>query len=171
MTLKIFHKLATMPKNTKPKVDYTIDNNIVYFACSDEIFDWICNMLVFPWYFRGKIVHFGFWLQYALIKKRLLEDLKQYEKVYLTGYSLGGALAQLASLDLYIHGITSEVLVFGSPKPFYFGHREINLKKVICGRDIVPLLHFGFISVKGETIRIGEKGNPFVDHGKYGDNV
>lgn len=74
---------------------------------------------------RAKL-HHGFALAYHEVADELLiriEQLLSEERrpVYLTGHSLGGALATICSLDLILSGIVSNanqltVITFGSPK-------------------------------------------------------
>ncbi len=69
----------------------------------------------------GGLVHAGFYGAYRdaqeNIESALIEHLASNKIFYLTGHSLGGALATLAAYDLYNKGYTSScIYTFGQPR-------------------------------------------------------
>ena len=59
-------------------------------------------------------VHAGFLKQYISLRKQILENIKR-EKIIVTGHSLGGALSQIAALELSSFADLS-CITFGSPR-------------------------------------------------------
>ena len=101
-----------------------------------------------------------------------LEDIKKNYKiektVYLTGHSLGGAIAQIIGLWLNYDGYNVQIYTFGSPKvsTTFFGNRPIHYRVALRNDPVPftppwPFLHSGiFIDPKmldwmegGETDR------------------
>lgn len=69
----------------------------------------------------GSMVHRGFHNMYAKIKDQIIptivEDSKQGNTIFITGYSLGGALATLLSFELKNHyRVSSVCIAIASPK-------------------------------------------------------
>ncbi|KAI9834489.1 MAG: hypothetical protein M1826_002643 [Phylliscum demangeonii] len=68
-------------------------------------------------------VHGGFWGAWKEVRMRVvnevraLRSLKPDYMVYVTGHSLGGALAEFAALTLRDLGIPTNLYMFGSPRP------------------------------------------------------
>jgi len=108
---------------------------------------------------EGKI-HSGFFQAYDLISKQVKEKLNLREvkdlPLYITGHSLGGALATIATQDLEKSGLKDQIAAcytFGSPR---VGNADFDktirspVYRVINFTDIVtflPLLTMGFIHV------------------------
>ena len=98
--------------------------------------------------------------------KKLIEDpsLKSY-CICCTGWSHGGALAQLCAEDLAYNGIKCTYRTFGSPKVFYGKCTKEHLEKLpiipgICyenGSDIVPIVPIGAFCLN--RTHVGERFN------------
>ena len=62
-------------------------------------------------------VHAGFMKAWLSVRAHVLDKIKEFETVTLTGHSLGGALATIAGLDIQCTtGKTVRVITFGSPQ-------------------------------------------------------
>lgn len=71
-------------------------------------------------------VHIGFWEAYDLIKLKLQVEVLRLmavgpavegRRLYVTGFSLGGALAPLAAMDLALLGVPTIMYSFAAPRP------------------------------------------------------
>lgn len=126
---------------------------------------------------RAKI-HKGFAVAYAAIAQRLLAVVRKLQSerrrpVYLTGHSLGGALATVCSLDLYLtQRLTSkEIFVssFGAPR---VGNRQFSSVynacipihwRIVVAPDVVAKLpKVGYKHV-GKKVLITVDGDLFID--------
>ncbi len=146
------------------------DSSKIYIAFrgTESIIDFFTDILIvkvpFPptrrWFFKPK-AHFGFVNSYNGIKNQLLDLVstllldRPYE-VYVTGHSLGGALATLAALDIR-ERFRPHVCVytFGSPKvgnrwfAMKFNRSVKNSFRVVHDDDLVVWLPpMGFYHVK-----------------------
>lgn len=126
---------------------------------------------------RAKI-HKGFATAYRAVAPELLSAVKKLldEKrrpVFLTGHSLGGALATLCSLDLLVRLQLSprEIIVstFGGPRvgnrPFqktYDAHVPIHWRVVVRPDLVAKLPKIGFVHV-GVKVLLTVDGNMFID--------
>jgi pimeloyl-ACP methyl ester carboxylesterase len=139
----------------------------VVFRGTENELDWKTNFrFQFVMLQGGAKVHAGFFLAYLTIRDTLFTTVKKLvEKkprpVYLTGHSLGGALAMMATAELSNHDdrelrdCIAACYTFGSPK---VGDRsfdqlvKVPLYRVTNGVDIVPAvpLWFGYRQV-GDT--------------------
>lgn len=148
-------------------VDYKLIDKTLYLQESNGIWDWACNLMALPIFSYGKWMHVGFSRQYARIRDVVLNN----EIDTIVGYSLGGALAQIAAYDIYKQKKKQvRIFVYGSPRPFVFGCKKLlNIHSVKLGRDIVTSVPFWHIPAKARIYRIGPKGNIFKDHGRYGE--
>jgi hypothetical protein len=126
---------------------------VVFRGTQDQL-DWQTNFrLQFVALQGGVEVHAGFFQAYLTIRDKLFETVKDLiEKprpVYLTGHSLGGALAMMATAELSNHDdralrdCIAACYTFGSPK---VGNRsfdqfvKVPLYRVTNGVDIVPFV-------------------------------
>lgn len=135
---------------------------------------WILNTA--NW--KAAKVHKGFAVAYEAVGRKLLSCVKkmQDEKrrpVFLTGHSLGGALATVCSLDLFLRlGLTRReifVSTFGAPKVgnFYFGKVYDDCVpihwRIVVGPDLVAKLpKLGFNHV-GKKVLLTVNGDLFID--------
>lgn len=68
-------------------------------------------------------MHKGFYLGYLSVAQQVRDNIKEHlqkypkAKIYVTGFSLGGALATVAALDIkYNFGHVDEYYGFGQPR-------------------------------------------------------
>ncbi len=126
---------------------------------------------------RAKI-HKGFAVAYGAVGPELLSVVKKLvdakrRPIFLTGHSLGGALATVCSLDLFARlGITRReifVSTFGAPRVgnrafhrLYDEHVPIHWR-IVVGPDVVAKLpKLGFIHV-GKKVLLTKDGDLFID--------
>jgi triacylglycerol lipase len=108
--------------------------------------------------FLRKRVHSGFFKAYRSVREKVREKVLEYlpggqsdVQVYVTGHSLGGALATLCALDLQemfrkmnLQGIAITIYTFGSPrvgtKRFanYFNGKILDSWRIANNEDIIP---------------------------------
>ena len=109
-------------------------------------------------------LHRGFRDAAALLLVDIKEKYKLEKTVYLTGHSLGGAIAQIAGLWLNLDGYEVQVYTFGSPKvtPTFYANDPPHYR-VIIESDPVPFMppypyvHSG-IMINAETLEWAEGG-------------
>jgi hypothetical protein len=103
----------------------------------------------------------------------LIDDIKANYKlektVYLTGHSLGGAIAQIIGLWLDMEGYNVQIYTFGSPKitTTFFGNKPPHYRVVVDNDPIpflpiYPYIHSG-IRIDVETLRWWE----YDEYGKF----
>ena len=110
----------------------------------------------------GVFLHRGFRDAAMYILKDIDENYKLEQIVYLTGHSMGGAVAQIIGLWLDQRGHDVQIYTFGSPKvsTTFFGNRPTHFR-VSFGNDPVPFLppypflHSG-IQINPETLEWDE---------------
>jgi pimeloyl-ACP methyl ester carboxylesterase len=147
---------------------------VVVFRGTQDQLDWKTNFrFQFIELQGGARVHAGFFLAYMGIRDTLFANVKKLVKakerpVYVTGHSLGGALAMMATAELSNHDerelrdCIAACYTFGAPKA---GDRsfdqfvKVPLYRVTNGIDIVPFVPpwFGYRQV-GDTRYFGRPG-------------
>lgn len=132
------------------------DRLYVIFRGSDKSIDWINNFQfrqqIYPYGDGNSEVKFhqGFMSAYWAVRDRLLDVMANFEGQHLivTGHSLGGALATIATLDLQYNlgranDLSFVIHTFGSPRTGNqaladsFNRRVPNSYRFIYGWDIV----------------------------------
>ncbi len=157
---KIIYKKNILINNTKTKsicYIYHNDKEIeIYFKGTSTLKDYLYNMDIYPRLFIDKEirVHNGFLKKYLSLKDDIIKNINKIIKdteireISLNGHSAGGAIANIASLDLsYIYeNITLNCITFGSPKVgnIYF-KKKYNKKisnsiRIVNNNDIIPLI-------------------------------
>ena len=167
-------------------VYYDEERNViqVHFEGTKDVPDWITNILFQPKYYESfmwedkKItlkVHKSWASMYKVMKDFVRKEVMELKELHpnatieVIGWSLGSAMAMLASQDLnYNFGITPHLFTFGSVNPFktnIFNRRRTikylrscNLSyHIFCNRkDIVTYLVpriFGFVKLSRLNIK------------------
>ncbi len=136
------------------------DVALLAFRGSQSIADWIRNIRVMPWKHPWGLVHKGFLAGVNDVESYLQQfaaAAKQVKHVWVTGHSLGGAMAVIAAAWLEMNGIAATVYTFGQPTLAFndFAQRfamELPARYVrfVNQNDIVPQIppfyrHFGMV--------------------------
>ena len=150
---------------------------VVAFRGTENLLDWWTNMNVAWVVLQGGVkVHTGFFQAYHPIRDALFAKIEQLLKakprpVYVTGHSLGGALAVMATAELANHS-EAEVrdsiaacYTFGCPKAgdrSFDQYVRVPLYRVTNGVDLVPAVPPPFTGYKhvGDTRYFGKMGIP-----------
>ena len=98
------------------RVDITQEYCVVSFRGSEQILDWLCNLLASRASFHGTNVHRGFLIQYNSVRSELLEVIKNKRNILCCGHSLGGALAALCAIDIWSLGFDITLITIGAPR-------------------------------------------------------
>ena len=106
--------------------------------------DWQTNVNARKTMARGVPVHAGFWEAFKLVQARIEADIAPLidsgHVLYVTGHSLGGALALIATRELG-NDSTGACYTFGQPRVSTYGFaRRIKtpIYRVVNASDIVP---------------------------------
>ncbi|TCP70080.1 lipase family protein [Baia soyae] len=129
---QLVEKLATPPSLGAEGFGFIMENHdsivIAFKATSLKPFDLSIDMDIyqtrFPWIMGAGKTHRGFTYLYGLLRKQIFSTLSNLvtttseKTIFLTGHSLGAALATLAAPDLTVNGPYSRICVShsGSPK-------------------------------------------------------
>ena len=141
---------------------------VIAFRGTDEINDWNTNIHAHQRSFgnTGK-VHSGFKKVYLSIKDELLKYLKDNSlPIFVTGHSLGAALAILCTSDIYKSNLFDSCYTFGSPRTgnttFVNLIKCKNIYRVINNCDVVTAVPIDFAGIKykhiGSSYLINDKG-------------
>ncbi len=121
----------------------------------------------------GAYLHRGFKDAATWIFEDIKRDYTLEKTVYLTGHSLGGAVAQIIGLWLHNAGYHVQIYTFGSPKvsSTFFGNRPIHYRVLVRNDPVpfvppYPFLHSG-ISIDAETLDWEEGGE--ANRGSFGE--
>lgn len=143
---------------------------IIALRGTDEIQDWIDNLTFNQVNAYGGKVHTGFALQLRGIWPSLIDAVQTYhdnQKVWITGHSLGGALATLVARPLLQkYEIPSQVYTYGAPRVFDSAAAaafQAPMKRFVNSGDIVPHLPASTLWIQcahaGELIRLCRDGH------------
>ena len=105
---------------------------IVVFRGTDEKEDWLSNANVYPHRMAEGDMHSGFGSAYATLRCQLWREIEKTEPkhIWVTGHSLGGAMALVCAYDLEVYRgrRIDGVITFGQPR---IGNQELatNLQK------------------------------------------
>ena len=109
-------------------------------------------------------LHRGFRSAASSIFDDIKDNYKLEKTVYLTGHSLGGAIAQIIGLWLNYDGYNVQIYTFGSPKvsTTFFGNKPSHYRVALRNDPVPftppwPFLHSG-ISIDPETLDWEEGG-------------
>lgn len=170
-------------EKAKDRFGFVISNDncsIIAFRGSSTSVDWIHDFIAqqveFPFVKNIGATHKGFTEMYSLLRASLFEliaELDHEKPLYITGHSLGGALATLAAIDIMCNSSMTNVSVytFASPRvgdPIFAKHYNYIVPvhwRFQNKHDIVPHLptlvyysaqteqSYFYLHVKGEVIR------------------
>tara|TARA_B100001564_G_scaffold3154_1_gene2711 strand:+ start:594 stop:1214 length:621 start_codon:yes stop_codon:yes gene_type:complete len=122
---------------------------------------------------NGAYLHRGFKDAATWIFEDIQRDYRLEKTVYLTGHSLGGAVAQIIGLWLHNAGYHVQIYTFGSPKvsTTFFGNRPIHYRVLVRNDPVpfvppYPFLHSG-ISIDAKTLDWDEGGE--ANRGSFGE--
>jgi triacylglycerol lipase len=171
--------------------------NIIALRGTQSDFEWVLDATIpqvpvpLVWYNHGKFqlaqVHLGFLIFFAMLADQIVEAAKQFNPALpclVTGHSLGGALAVLASpaLKILLPAQTFEMYNFAGPRvgdPIFVdaynffvpeSYRVVNLS------DVVPMLppsvvfHWQYGDVGQEWSFLNQSGNIAGNHALIGPN-
>ncbi len=175
--LREFESLVDQTKGTAGFVIAGDDLIVVVFRGTEDMLDWRTNMMVDWTVLKGGVkVHTGFHDAYMPIRDRMFETVEGLLKrrprpVYITGHSLGGALALMATAELANHDEAAvrdsiaACYTFGCPKA---GDKsfdqcvKVPLYRVTNGVDLVPAIPPILTGYKhvGDTRYFGAMGVP-----------
>ena len=121
----------------------------------------------------GAYLHRGFKDAATWIFDDIQKDYRFEKTVYLTGHSLGGAVAQIIGLWLHNAGYHVQIYTFGSPKvsTTFFGNRPIHYRVLVRNDPVpfvppYPFLHSG-ISIDAKNLDWEEGGE--ANRGSFGE--
>lgn len=190
----IFHyaKYNTSGDDVQWSISLTDDGILLVFAESNSKIDWVnnFNFPVFPYRNQKNfmLVSKGWGNAWKSCNDEVMSKLiemteifKSFPKVVISGFSYGGAIAQLAAEDFNFRtGKKADVITFGSPKPFFgfITRKHIrnscnSIENYKYANDIVPLMP-PFIGWKNAgkkkvgKFNIKEVFNPENSHLIYG---
>ncbi|AMQ10739.1 class 3 lipase [Brazilian marseillevirus] len=126
--------------------------NIIAFGGTETAVDWITDVtydqvqpskLQIPT--SGLLVHQGFYDAYASVQQQLIGLSRQYPgDLYITGYSLGGGLAQLCILDFSTNSSLKKSCTFAAPRcvspKAADTLKHLDISRYANSEDIVPEL-------------------------------
>jgi triacylglycerol lipase len=147
---------------------------VIVFRGTDEIEDWGINVRAFQSAFDGHgKVHSGFKKAYLSIKKELFNALTDISlPFFITGHSLGAALAILAASELFEKENFDSGYTFGSPR---IGNAEFidsvkckNIYRIINNCDVVTTVPVDFASIKYSHVGSAQL---IDDHGSLRRNM
>lgn len=131
------------------------DSVVIAFRGTQSDPDWISDAQVYqrayPYVPKSGLVHDGFLSIYESCRDQIVETYKSIPKhkaLYITGHSLGGALATLHALDMTVNAPFSQVVMYnyGSPRVGDTTFKRVYRSKVrysirfVNTYDLVPKL-------------------------------
>jgi len=153
---------ASQPTADGSKITTAADGGKIWvaFRGSQQEMDWIQNFeaYVTDWPYGSKVgrVHKGFLNQYSQAREAIKTEVmsliaKGYRNLFITGHSLGGALAELCAMDAVeytkdISGLVLTMTNFGAPCPgdnqwvANFDRLVLMSTRIVNDGDVVPCL-------------------------------
>lgn len=131
------------PKNGFDVVDWKNKRIVVFPPTEGTVWSWMWNFLIAP--FGG--IHLGFSLFYISLTGRIVRVLELREKrtgerkpVIFTGFSRGGALAEICAVDPLFEPWYPKCVSFAAPKWGFKQHKDATITRIQVGGDIVTRL-------------------------------
>ena len=157
---------------------------VLSFRGTESKVDWKTNLNAFKEIVDGVPIHTGFLKAFRLVKTEVKADLDRLSgkgyALYLTGHSLGGALAIIATKEI-AHASIGACYTFGSPRVAGYGFAKkikTPIYRVVNARDIVPrsppvflptvlsiVVSFTLIPYQKWILKALEKFTGYVHHG------
>ncbi|WP_078427375.1 lipase family protein [Alkalihalobacterium alkalinitrilicum] len=153
-----FHEVSSLASDEYPLAGFIIESPheiIVAFRGTEEPIDVIADLdwirVPYPFVDKAGMTERGFTRNYQSIRKdviKTLRNLSSDKRLYITGHSLGGAIATLAALDIASNTPFTQPLVYtyasprvGNPE-FVKAYNQVidHSIRVVNTNDIVP--HF-----------------------------
>ena len=172
-----FDRLIDAPVGTAGFVVANDDLIVIVFRGTENSLDWKTNMRA-EWITLqgGTRVHTGFFQAYWPIRERLFATvvrlLRQKPRaVYISGHSLGGALALMATAELanhedgYVRDSIAACYTFGCPRAgdsSFDQYVKVPLYRVTNGVDSVPAVPSALLGYRhvGDSRYFGRSGQP-----------
>ncbi len=115
-------------------------------------------------------VHSGFHKEYLRYRERVLSQIQKHpnKRIYVSGHSLGGALASLTSLDIVAQtGRDVTLVTFGTPRVGNKAYQQLSdhlipaTYRVVINGDPIPRVPGSVLDYhhSGKVLQIDEKGN------------
>ena len=135
-------------------VQWRWKDRVLTFQCTRSEQDWKFNFMAFTAMVGGDRVHAGFASLWLSVVHDIDEAVGDAEGFVIEGYSLGGALTQIACRHFRDRAVSA--VVFGSPKVFGSKVTIDNLEDIQVHGDLFTLLPPWFHNA-GTRIRLGKK--------------
>lgn len=149
-----FDKCLTVSSPFHSQVAYIVSGSdvvVVVFRGTDDTEDWFINANMYLHYLEVGEIHTGFAGAYGMVQTSIVEEVTRLKPkpVWITGHSLGGAMALTCAVDMieFQNQSVDGVITFGQPK---IGREKLtaNLQEKIGDRyvhfanerDVVPFL-------------------------------
>ena len=156
----------------------------VYFqgSCSKEDWKLDFDCLVEPYRSCNWFAHRGFVSGYKSVRDEIMKQLEAASDIYISGYSLGAAYAQLLHEDIAFTypGASVSTVVFGTPRVFWFPNAEVRgrteaILRINVRGDIVSTLppwimgfaHVGWQAKIGPISILRVKKHLVAEYEKY----
>ena len=140
---------------------------VIAFRGTDEIEDWSINARAYQNSFNKGKVHRGFRKAYLSIQKELFAALEGNTlPIFITGHSLGAALAVLATSELFNNSCFDSCYTFGSPRvgdpEFIKSFNTNSIYRIVNNSDIVTTVPIDFATIiynhVGSAYLLDDKG-------------
>ena len=156
-------------KDTQAFVAHNGQGVIISFRGTESLGDWITNLTVIPTTQSYGRVHKGFHAAYMIVHQEILSHLRnidaQNRTIWITGHSLGGALASIAAAELTAAMSITGCYTFGQPRLGNRAFRDFidtsldgNFFRFVNDDDVVPRIPPGFGHV-GRVFQFDRHGN------------
>jgi hypothetical protein len=158
------------------------DVALLSFRGTSNTGQWIRDLRLAPAFHKWGLVHRGFKTGVSVVEDQIAafaKVAKGKKHVWITGHSLGGALAVLAAANLKIEGIQSHLYTYGQPRAGYWNFADQfdyqlsgRLYRFINQSDIVARVPSGLLFshcgipkriVKPGTLESGGDALPFAN--------